>query len=219
MFRRVVNFEAIGPALGLLRCKRLLTTGGRGRVELIHDQHQRGCFPIRSCKQVRHKVGPVTPPSVVSDGHVPPPGQGFAGHKEAGDTVPHRHAVLALERAGRDGQRFVHFPEEWPEGFVHANDRALRVGWLWIDGQHVFPGIDKLSGLLGRKAPPLPPRGLAFVFGRACRTLSCETLSTIRSSTAGSASKRRVPRAFPSGGARPASAINGASGAPSKARS
>jgi hypothetical protein len=107
-----VDFEAIGQALCFVRRQCLVETGWRVRVELVHNQHQHGGFPRRSCEQVLDKMRPVLTSAPVRNGPVPPTHQRFEGDKEAGDTVVQVDAVVALDLSRSGGPRFPHLSAE-----------------------------------------------------------------------------------------------------------
>jgi len=123
---------------------------------LVPNQPQRGGFPRRSCEQVLDKMRPVLTSAPVRNGPVPPTPQRFEGDKEAGDTVAQLDAVVALDLTRSGGPRFPPLCAELRGGFLPADNRALWVRRLLIHLPHIFPVINKHSGLRRREAPPLP---------------------------------------------------------------
>ena len=91
-------------------------------------------------------------------------------------------------RQGPDGLAVEHAGP-----LVEADEGKTRVVRPRVDGQHVFHPGDK--GRIHRpQAPVLLAVGLQFVFLSTWLTVSCEIVSTRHSSTALSASRRRVQR-------------------------
>lgn len=92
------------------------------------------------------------------------------------------------------------FGDQLLAGFVHAHDGKLWVVGTLIRLQDVLHMRDKSGIRFGRNAPCLHQPGLDRVFLSACRTVSSETLDTLRSTTSCWAKSGEVQRLRPLGG-------------------
>ena len=100
----------------------------------------------------------------------------------------------------------------------HTNHGSLRIVGLLVEVQDLFHPPHELGVLLGWDNPLLDQVRLEFVFLSVLRTVSCESFSTMPSSTALSASSLKDQRLRPRGGSEQARAIRCASARPSKER-
>src|SRR3712207_326292 len=90
---------------------------------------------------------------------------------------------------------------------IEADHRLLRIVGLLVEVQDLFHAPHESSVVLGRDHPLLDQVRLEFVFLSVLRTVSCETFSTMLSSTALSASSLKLQRLRPRGGSEQAKAI------------
>ena len=128
-----------------------------------------------------------------------------------------RHAIahilvvddLTAPRGRRQGG--VDFAHQLLVGFVHADQRELRVVGRVVNIEHIFHAHDKGGAAIGRDFPVFAQVRLKLVFFSARWTLMVETFGAIFSSTTFSASRRTVHRARPAGAGEHAKAVNRAS--------
>src|SRR5215210_4391467 len=104
------------------------------------------------------------------------------------------------------------------QALVEAHYGSLRSVGLFVEVQDLFHAPHELGVVLGWDHPLLDQVRLEFVFLSVLRTVSCETFSTMPSSTALSASSLKDQRLRPRGGSEQARAIRCASARPSKER-
>src|SRR5580692_4236331 len=138
--------------------------------------------------------------------------------EDRGHAVALIFIVLASGLSGRTRPRRAHLTRELFGAFVHANQRASRVGLARIDFEDVLHRRDKFGAARRRDYPLLFLPWFKFVFLSVWRTASWLMVSTISNSTSRAANKRRVQRARPCGAAPQLRAMSCASALPSSLR-
>lgn len=124
-----------------------------------------------------------------------------------------RHAVAC--RAWRQAA-LAPRPKQLAGPLVKADYCSVRIVGLLVEVQDLFHPPHELGVVLGRDHPLLDEVRLEFVFLSVLGTVSCETFSTIPSSTALCAKSLKDQRLRPRGGSEQAKAIRCASARPSK---
>src|SRR3712207_1730795 len=133
------------------------------------------------------------------------------GHEHMSRTLP---LVLGVEAFGLPGlhrQRVSYFGQQLAGSLVEANDGTFRIVRLFVEVQDRFHPPHECGILLGRDHPLFDEVRAKFVFLSVLRTVSCETSSTMPSSTALSARSLKLQRLRPLGGSEHASASRRAS--------
>src|SRR5919206_1027383 len=167
-----------------------------------------------------HHGGELQLSAVLGHSHLSSALEGFEGQEHVGHTPPLILKVdTTLWRAGLGSKkRLSHLGQQLARSLVEADDRAFWVVGLFVEVQDLFHPPHELGVMLGWDHPLLDEVRLEFVFLSVLRTVSCETFSTMPSSTALSASSLKLQRSRPLGGSEHASAIRRASARPSKER-
>src|SRR5207245_748766 len=147
---------------------------------------------------------------------MPPAGQRLREREHIGRAVAFVLVVETLTSPRRGGKGSLCFDGQLLTQFIHADQRQARIVQALVGLQHVFHVVDKLGIVLRRNAPHAFLPGLQFIFFRQRRTVSCETSSTMSSSTTRSANSRNVQRACPDGTAPQHRATTLASFSPSR---
>src|SRR5581483_8402184 len=215
---RVMDLQLVRQALRLRGRERLVQRGRRMRVQLIHHPDDGVSVGKVHVDQGFDTVRPVDPRPLVAHPHLPPPAQRLAHEKEVHDA---RALVFRIVARGLAGSRRVwraHLAQELAARFIQAHLRALRIVRSGVHVEHVLHVPDELGVGLGGDAPLLPQPGFEPVCFKTRWTVSYETLSTTSKRTSSLASRRKVQRACPAGGAPQAAAITWASSAPSALR-
>jgi hypothetical protein len=126
--------------------------------------------------------------------------------------------VHTLWLAGFACKRLSHLGQQLAGPLVEAHYGSLRIVGFLVEVQDLFHPPHELGVVLGWDHPLLDQVRLEFVFLSVLRTVSCETFSTMPSSTALSASSLKDQPSRPRGGSEQARAIRCASARPSKER-
>src|SRR5580698_5783551 len=216
MLGRVDDLQALNQPTRLLGRKGLVQRTQAVGVEVVH--HQRDSLRLRSMDidQLANRFGPVDPGALIGHHEMPPADQRLCEREHVGRSIALVLIVETLTSAGRGAKRSLRFDGQLLAQLIHADQRVARIVRALVGLQHVFHVVNKLRVVLRGNAPhPLLP-GLQLIFFRQRRTVSCETASTMCSSTARWANSRRVQRAWPDGAAPQHSAMTLASFSPSR---
>src|SRR6516162_4171571 len=216
MLGRVNDFQTPDQPTSFLGRKGFVQGAQTVGVEVIH--HQRDPLRLRPMHidQLANGLGPVGLGALIGHHQMPPAGQWFREREHIGSAVAFVLVVETLASPRCGGKRRLRFDGQLLAQFVHADQWKTRIVWALVGFQHVFHVVNKLGIVLRGNAPhALLPR-LQLVFLRQRRTVSCETASTMSSSTARSANSRKVHRACPDGAAPQHSATTLASFSPSR---
>src|SRR5829696_2018114 len=166
-----------------------------------------------------HHGGELQLSAMLGHSHLSSALEGFEGQEHVGHTPSLILKVDTLWLAGLAGKRLSHLGQQlaWP--LVETHYGSLRIVGLLVKVQDLFhPPHELLGVVLGWDHPLLDQVRLEFVFLSVLRTVSCETFSTMPSSTALSASSLKDQRLCPCGASEQARAIRCASARPSKER-
>jgi len=125
--------------------------------------------------------------------------QRFDFQKNFRHAIAHILMVVDLTVARSRRERGVNFAHQLFVGFVHADQRELRIAGCLVTIKHIFHAHDKGGAAIGRDFPVFAQVRLKFAFFSARWTLMVETFGAILSSTAFSASSRTVQRTRPAG--------------------
>ena len=137
-------------------------------------------------------------------------------HEQIGRAVAGVLVVDPRRPPGRRRLRRARLGDQLLRGLVEADDRPLRVVRPGVDFQHVLHRSYESAARLGRNDPVLAAVRLERVFLSVRWIVVSLARLTMPSSTTFVSRRRRLQRAWPSGGCEQASAINRASAAPSK---
>src|SRR5438128_466639 len=216
MLGRVNNLQTLDQPTSFPGRKGFVQGAQAVRVEVVH--HQGNSLRLRPMHidQLANCLGPVGLGALVSHHQMPPAGKRLREREHIRRAVAFILAVETLTASRRSGKRSLRFDGQLLTQFVHADQREARIVRPLVDLQHVFHVVDKLGIVLRRNAPHAFLPGLQLVFFRQRRTVSCETVSTMSSSTTRSANSRNVQRACPDGTAPQHSATTLASFSPSR---
>lgn len=177
MLGRAVDLQALDYPPGFLRHEGLVQARRRVGVQLVHHQHDLVRLPVASVDQIPHDLGEVLAGPALGDVDLAPPGHGFEGYEETGHPIADVHAVVALHLARRHRQRFPHLADQWGEGLVQTNHRAVGLVRTLIHLQNIFHIHYELGRGLRWDDPHLQKRQFEFVFLSTRRTVSYDTVS------------------------------------------
>ena len=138
--------------------------------------------------------------------------EGFESQEHVGHTPSLILKVDTLWLAGLAGKRLSHLGQQLAGSLVEAHYGSVRIVGLFLEVQDLFHPLHELllGVVLGWDHPLLDQVRLEFVFLSVLRTVSCETFSTMPSSTALSASSLKDQRLRPRGGSEQAPGRSGA---------
>src|SRR5215204_2836792 len=188
------------------------------RVEVVYYQADPIGIRIGFLGEVAHHGGELQLSAVLGHSHLSSALEGFEGQEHVGHTPSLILGVDTLWLAGLAGERLSHLGQQLAGPLVEADYGSVRIVGLLVEVQDLFHPPHELGVVLGWDHPLLDQVRLEFVFLSVLRTVSCETFSTMPSSTALSASSLKDQRLRPRGGSEQARAIRCASARPSKER-
>jgi hypothetical protein len=186
--------------------------------EVVYHQADPIGIRIGFLGEVAHHLRKFQLSAVLGHPHLSSALEGFEGQQHVGCTPPLILVVDTLWLARLGAKRLSNLGQQLAGPLVEAHYWSVRIVGLFVEVQELFHPPHKLGVVLGWDHPLLDQVRLEFVFLSVLRTVSCDTFSTMPSSTALSAKSLKDQRLRPRGGSEQAKAIRCASARPSKER-
>src|SRR5665647_1188900 len=200
MLGRVMNLQSSSQTAGKLCRKSLVERSDTMRIEIVHDQTDFLTIRIINFQEVLNLVCPIDSGPMLFGICMPPTGQCFRKQEDAASSVSDVFIIHTLRSASFHRDNRSGFTQKLVGFFIHADNRLIRIIGLLIQIQNILHAGHKRSILFWRYDPALFQMRLQFVFFRTWPIATCEMLSTISSSTALLARRRKVHLLRPCGG-------------------
>jgi len=168
-------------------------------IQVILNEHNLVSFRQEVIDQVFHAMGKIDLGSPFCYSDMTLTKQRHENHEEIARTVALVFVIVSLWMARFCWQWLAFLNNQLNQMFIKANQRSFRVQGCSVHVKNIFHAPYKL-GANSRNAPFLLYVKLNSFFFTSFRTVSCEMLSTIFSSTNRSAKSCNVQRFRPSGG-------------------